>query len=75
MPTFVVYVCDRCGKRFEGWNLPNAWYDVAVTPGWDDTDDADEPPEGREYVLCDDCSPAVVRQIELAVAQPRMTQH
>jgi hypothetical protein len=83
MPSYVVYVCDRCGRSFDsrsggadGWLAPG-WVELTATPSMapDDWDDESEVPEPESFLLCDACSPGALGELRTYVLGTRRTAH
>lgn len=68
MPTYHLYVCDRCGTRVEGRFLSPGWSEIDLVHGVpDDYAEQAEPPEQEMYLLCGDCAPSVVARVRESV--------
>lgn len=72
MPSHMVYICDRCSRRFEagfesGWIGPG-WCSIDVQHGFEaDRVDESELPDMDSYVLCGECSPVALVALRSSV--------
>ena len=76
MPSYRVYVCDRCSKRLEAEFFGPGWCQINTMYGFPEhRDDDTAPPDEDTYVLCDECSPDALARLRSWVAQGDSPQH
>ncbi len=70
VPSYHVYICDRCARRVEGDFFALGWCQIDVMHGLeDDRPDLTEPPEVESYLLCHECSPAALGRLRDSVRE------
>jgi len=74
VPSYHVYICDRCSRRLEGGFISAGWCQIDVIHGFaDDEPVPTEAPEAESYILCDRCSPTAVAGIRESTRETQAT--